>query len=72
MKCVIVIEEEPEQLRHLESVLSTSHLTLCGFTDLPHRFVDGIPNCPVCLDVVNYGCKMAKMIKRETKCDKNL
>ena len=37
-------------------------LTLCGWGDVEYEEVEGKPDCPVCIDVVNH-CKKIDMRK---------
>ncbi len=60
MWCVKVTEDNWE-FSHIRSPVTTV-LTLCGFVDVDNKDIEGIPDCPVCLDVVRY-CKKLKLPK---------
>ena len=60
MRCIKVIEDN-WQYNHIHNVVNTV-LTLCGFVDVDNKEVDGIPDCPTCIEVVKY-CKKLRLGK---------
>jgi hypothetical protein len=58
MVCIIVTAEGDSHL-HIFCTIN-SGITLCGFTDVPYKEVEGEPNCPACLEIVKF-CKKIKL-----------
>lgn len=60
MHCYKVKEDEMQYL-HINSPVE-GFLTLCGWVDVEYDEVEGRPDCPVCIEVVNH-CKEIDMRK---------
>lgn len=58
-----ITDEYADDLLHIRGCPSQGHITLCGWTDVSHEYVDINKDseiCQTCLDIIKY-CKRIRV-----------
>lgn len=67
MDCIVVDDPmAPEgrlHVRNAKGLGGGSAITLCGWVDVEHKGVEGVPTCPQCLRIVAY-CKSLRGVPK--------